>query len=236
MVIIAAMKVGKMTAKFETLSINGTYAGFEAAIHGMRMPLQSFHKADSEWKTEQELGTYFNIGPNDYDLAKRLRNAGPEHCKYLRMIPVWVDITAPEAWWVEFDTYKIGTTANSTSTMHTINRENLEEVFDFPFGVDQDADASFRDYLFAIQSIQLRMNECKDGTANGTYWYNKYHDLLTKMLPRSFVYTRTVCLNYAVLATMYNQRKNHRKTEWSEDFVNWIETLPYSEFITGKFE
>lgn len=214
-------------ATFEILNINGTLNGFEAALHGMRQPLQSFDKSDSYW----EDGNYV-IGPNDYKLAKALRKAGPEHCKYLRMIPVWIDITAPESWWTEFDTYKVGTTANSTSTMHTLHREDLREAFDFPFGLDQDADAAFLNYLDNIKSIQERLNKLEKGTD----LYNQYHDMLSRMLPRAFKYTRTVSLSYAVLANMYAQRKNHRKAAWNTDFVSWVKSLPYSELITGEFE
>ena len=148
------------------------------------------------------------------------------------MIPVWVDITAPESWWVEFETYKVGTTANSTSTMHTLHREDLREAFDFPFGVDQDGDAAFLNYLDNIKSIQERLNKLEKGTD----LYNQYHDMLSRMLPRAFKYTRTVCLSYAVLANMYGQRKHHRKAAWNTDFVSWVKSLPYSELITGEFE
>ena len=146
-------------------------------------------------------------------------------------MPVWVEITADIAWWSEFDTYKIGTSANSTSTMHTIGKDNLEEAFDFPFGIDQDADSVFKDYLFALKSIQLRMNELK-----GTEQFTAYKKILKAMLPASFKYTRLVSLNYQVLQNMYRQRKNHALPQWNTDFVNWVKSLPYSEFITGEFK
>ena len=214
-------------ANFKTLDIIGTYAGFEAALHGMRLPLKSNHKADSSWNS---IHTQYNIGNNDYILAKKLCNAGSEHAKWMRQVPVWVEITADMAWWAEFDTYKIGTTANSTSTMHTIGKDNLEEAFDFPFGIDQDADAAFRDYLFALNAIQLRMNESK-----GTEWFGKYKQILKAMLPASFKYTRVVSLNYQVLQNMYRQRKNHTLPQWNTQFTEWVKTLPYSEFITGEW-
>lgn len=214
-------------AEFKTLNIAGTYNGFEAAVHGMRQPLKSFHKADSYWG-----GNEFILGDNDRKLARGLRKAGSEHCKYLRMIPVWADITAPETFWTEFDTYKVGTTANSTSTMHTIHRDGFEAAFDFPYDLDDDASNAFDSYIKTVSSVRDKMNAFEKGGDE----YNKYHDLICKMLPRCFKYTRTICLNYAVLASMYHQRKDHRKSDWNTDFVNWVKTLPYNELITGDFE
>ena len=158
---------------FNTLDVQG----FDSAMRGMRNPLKSYDKADSEWTLDYS-GEHFTIGPNDYKLAKGLWKGGTEHRKWMRQVIVWVEITAPRYWWSEFDTYKIGTSANSESTMHTI---------------------------------------------------------LKAMLPESFLQKRTICLNYEVLATMYRQRKNHRLPQWSRDFVSWVKTLPYNQFITGDF-
>lgn len=151
------------------------------------------------------------------------------------MIQVWVDITAPRYWWSEFDTYKIGTTADSQSTMHKLKDVdfNDESIIDFPWGFDQDADDSMRNILFYLSSLQLRMNKCKKDESQKQY-SETYHRILKSMLPEGFYQTRTVNLNYAVLRNMYRQRKNHRLPQWSEDFVSWINSLPYSEFITAE--
>lgn len=132
--------------------------------------------------------------------------------------------------WEEIATYKVGTTFNSTSTMHTLYKDNLEEAFEFPYGIDADADIAFKDYLKVVKKCQGKLNELQKGTTE----YNDYHDMLCKMIPRAFKYTRTACLSYAVLANMYHQRKSHRKKDWSVDFVNWVHTLPYNELIIGE--
>lgn len=129
------------------------------------------------------------------------------------------------AWFAEFDTYKIGTTANSTSTMHTLVKDNLKKAFDYPYGIDPDADAAFDKYLKALKKVQ------KEAVNDPSYKW-----LLKKMLPASFKYTRVVSLNYQVLQNMYHQRKNHALPDWNTDFVSWVKTLPYSEFITGEFD
>lgn len=209
---------------FQTIEV----AGFAPAIMGMRHPLKSYDKADSSYDEEGIL----HIGQNDYDLAKRLCQAGgPEHAKFLRQIEVWVNITAPRFWWPEFDTYKIGTTANSQSTMHTLMRDGVkEEDFYFYFGEDSLANDAFRSYLFNINTLidvykQLEAGEIKE----------QYFEKIKAMLPEGFIQTRMVSLNYQVLRTMYNQRKGHRLSGWNTDFVNWVKTLPVSEWITGDF-
>lgn len=209
---------------FQTIEI----AGFAPAIAGMRHPLKSYDKADSAYDEEGNL----HIGKNDYLLAKRLCEAGsPEHAKFLRQISVWVNITAPRFWWTEFDTYKIGTTANSQSTMHTLMRDGIkEEDIYFYFGEDELANQAMRDYLIAINDLielykTLEIKEIKE----------QYFEKIKAMLPEGFIQTRMVSLNYQVLRTMYNQRKNHRLSGWNTDFVNWIHTLPLSEWITGNF-
>lgn len=219
-------------AKFETLRV----CGIPEAIIGMRNPLKSYDISDSYYepidlKTRPGF-SHFIIGSNDYRLAKSLWKGGTEHRKYLRMIQVWVDIWAPRFWWSEFDTYKIGTAANSESTMHKLLSEdfNYYEDFEWPYfeGEDRDIEAAFKDYVDLLKTIRDRANKDKQNKEH-------YHQILKAMLPESFIQKRTVNLNYETLATMYRQRKNHRLPQWNTDFVSWVKTLPYSEFITGDF-
>lgn len=216
--------------KFETIDVQG----FEAAMSGMRNPLKSYHKADSVWTiNDTETDEIYEIGPNDYKLAKSLWKGGTEHRKWMRQVVVWVDITAPRYWWSEFDTYKIGTTANSESTMHTILKEDFDQSqFEWPKfdNGDWDIMAAFNDYIDIIKTVRDRANEMHGEKKE------YYHQMLKAMLPESFLQKRTICLNYEVLATMYRQRKNHRLPQWRESFVSWIKTLPYNEFITGDFD
>lgn len=217
--------------KFETIDVQG----FDGAISGMRNPLKSYHKADSIWTVnDTETDEIYEIGPNDYRLAKGLWQGGPEHRKWMRMVWVWVDITAPRYWWSEFDTYKIGTAANSESTMHTLLKEDFDyDEFEWPTfdGADWDLEAAFRDYIDTVlKTARDRAN--KSTGENKEY----YHRILKSLLPEAFLQKRTVCLNYEVLANMYRQRKNHRLPQWNTIFVNWVNSLPYSEFITGDFD
>lgn len=203
-------------------------SGWEPAIYGMRNPLKSYDKYDS-----RNDGENFIIGPNDYKLAKNLWQGGTEHRKWMRMIQVWADIWAPRYWWSEYDTYRIGTSANSESTMHKILEEDFnEEDFEWPNfeGADWDVEAAFRDYLDLLKTIRARYEVGTDSDKN------YYLILLKTMLPESFVQKRTVNLNYETLATMYRQRKNHRLPQWREIFCEWVKTLPYSKFITGEFD
>lgn len=205
--------------------------GFEAAIEGMRNPLKSYDKRDSFWTVnETETDEVYFIGPNDMKLAKGLWKGGTEHRKYLRMIQVWADIYAPRFWWSEYDTYRIGTSANSESTMHKILQENFNERdFEWMFeNGDWDIEAEFRDYLNLLKTVRDRANADSDHKEH-------YQQLLKCMLPESFIQKRTVNLNYETLATMYRQRKNHRLPQWREVFCSWIKTLPYNELITGEF-
>ena len=214
--------------EFKTIDVQG----FEAALSGMRNPLKSYHRADSFWPIGDEYESNYIIGPNDYKLAKNLWKGGTEHRKWMRQVVVWVEITAPRYWWAEWDTYRIGVSANSESTMHTILKEDFSQnEFEWPkfSGSDQDIEAAFKDYLDIIKTVRDRANE----TTGRDKEY--YHQILKAMLPESFLQKRTICLNYEVLATMYKQRKNHRLPQWREVFVSWIKTLPYSEFITGEF-
>ena len=174
----------------------------------------------------------FIIGPSDYKLAKGLWKGGTEHRKWMRQVIVWVEITAPRYWWSEFDTYKIGTSANSESTMHTILKESFNQSqFEWPQfnGSDKIIENIFNEYINSIKLIR--------DYANKTEGEDKehYQQILKAMLPESFLQKRTICLNYEVLATMYRQRKNHRLPQWSKDFVSWVNTLPYNEFITGNW-
>ena len=211
-----------------------SYEQWMAAIKGMRNPMNSWDKIDSKKNTCNniscdnchEICSQIELGKNDYDLMKRLTLAGTEHSKFLRMLPVMMDITAPLYWWKEFDTYKVGTVANSCSTMHKIadkeftlddfSVENLyEDVIDRPF-------KDIIDCLNFFRGLYIQNNDKDD-------WWQ-----MIQLLPSSYNQKRTVFLNYAVLANMYHQRKGHKLDEW-HDFCNMIEKLPYNEFITKNF-
>ena len=203
----------------ETLDVKG----FDAAIAGMRNPLKSYDKADTQEGV---------IGENDLDLATRLVKAGPEHRKFLRMIWVWADITAPRFWWSEYDTYKVATAANSESTMHKLKDEKFSrELFEFEWGVDGTVDAAFDTWISELKAFQEKMNSEKDPQTR-----EKYHRMLKGMLPEGFLQKRTVCINYETIRTMYKQRHNHRLPQWREDFCSWVEGLPYAKefLIEGK--
>lgn len=213
--------------------------GWEAAIRGMRNPMNSWEKSDSEQKyyfdecEGADKGIYrYTIGPNDFDLMTRLRNSGTDHRKFMRMIVVYLDITAPLYWWKEFDTYKVGTVTNSCSTMHkiadkefTIDDFSIEHLND-----DRSAEVSnlewFEHLITHLNRDRKRFIETKDKQ----YWWQ-----LIQLLPSSYNQKRTVMLNYEVLANIYKSRKDHKLDEWHK-FCNWIERLPYSELITGNKE
>lgn len=237
--------------------------GWEAAIRGMRNPLNSWAKSDSGWNhddpdpktniyVDEDFEGYnsLTIGPNDQDLMKRLRDAGTDHRKFMRMINVTVDITAPLYWWKEFDTYKVGTVANSCSTMHKIhaNEFTLEDfscehlLNDHPSGFEYptmkfQANEYVEDEEFltplgllgktieVLNVMRYRYLKTKDKI----WWWQ-----MIQLLPTSYNQKRTVMLNYEVLANIYKSRKNHKLDEWSVGFIQWIESLPYSEIITGK--
>lgn len=258
--------------KFEKTEV----VGWEAAIRGMRNPKNSWEKSDSGYcmdtlpchsckisrnnckKCMEDHA--FIIGPNDVDLMKRLRNAGTDHRKFMRMIVVYVDITAPLYWWKEFDTYKVGTVANSCSTMHKIHvkeftiddfsHEHLDGVARDMFGNGDGTKffCSFEDMLY----IQIEaLNEARRlylETKDKKYWWQ-----MIQLLPSSYNQKRTVMMSYEVLANQYGSRKNHKLDEWKQHdylskedlsyentfekhagFCDWIRTLPYSELITGK--
>ncbi len=195
---------------------NASVMNFKNAIRGMRHPMKSYHRSDSVFHVN---GDIIKLGKNDKDLARRLIKAGNEHRKFVRQIFVSIDITAPLYWWKEMDLYKIGTTTNSTSTMHLIHKRDL--VLD-DFSLDnvinnQLALKYFNDYLETINHFRRKFVETK----NKEYWR-----LMIEMLPSSFNQTRTWTGSYENLYNIYNQRKNHKLTEWRE-FCEFVETLPY---------
>ena len=209
---------------------NDEVFGFEQAIRGMRNPKNSWDKSDSKfipWDVSD-----FNIGNNDLKLMKVLRNAGTDHRKYMRMITVYLDITAPLYWWKEFDTYKVGTVANSCSTMHKIHaKEFTMDDFSNDHLILWDVDNNVHIPMGCLQDTINVLNACREKyleTKDKMYWWQ-----MIQLLPSSYNQKRTVMLNYEVLANMYKSRKNHKLDEWI-DFCKWIETLPYSELITGK--
>ena len=197
----------------------------EGAIRGMRNPLESWAKSDSglKWNSDYAMVTY-KLGPNDLALAMKLSKAGNDHAKFLRQILVSVDITAPEYFFKEFDTYKIGTVANSTSMMHTLGNKELT-VEDFSF--DEAKHPLVESYMTLINIA--RSEWIKSGKKKPSPEWR----LMNQLMAIAFNYRRTVTLNYQVLKNIYHSRKNHRLNEWHE-FCSWIETLPYSELITLK--
>lgn len=245
--------------KFENTEVTG----WEAAIRGMRNPMNSWEKSDSgqgcsvdfvdricvdcdRYDNEYEYGMCrhdkYVIGPNDLDLMRRLAAGGPVHAKYRRMITVYVDITAPLYWWKEFDTYKVGTVANSCSTMHKIaDKEFTLEDFscEHLMNIDNDdpCDALFLDgtnvRVDGYDLLRLTINVLNYyrnryiKTKNKKYWWQ-----MIQLLPSSYNQKRTVMMNFEVLANIYKSRKNHRLDEWSVGFIGFIKSLPYSELIT----
>jgi hypothetical protein len=200
--------------KFENVEV----FNFEGAIRGMRNSWESWGKSDSYYPQDNE----FLIGPEDYKLAYKLSKAGADHGKYLRQILISVDIIAPEYWWKEADTYKVGTVANSTSMMHKLGARELT-VDDFSF--DNHDDGAVWAYLGLINHV--RESWIKSGKKKPSPEWR----LMNQLTAISFNYRRTFTANYQVLKSMYHSRKNHRLQEW-HDFAEWVETLPYSELIT----
>lgn len=192
--------------------------GFETAIRGARNPKNSWHLMDSGYNNGE-----FEIGENDYDLLRRLTIAGPEHRKWNRMITVTMDITAPLYFFKEWDTYKVGTVANSCSTMHKIHAKKFEM---------SDFSVEHLRSLRVMHEIIDELNFYRDKfnkSKNKDDWWE-----MIQLLPTSYNQKRTVHLNYEVLGTMYHQRRHHKLDEWVE-FCDTIKTLPYSEFITREF-
>lgn len=215
----------------------GETYGWETAIRGMRNPMNSWDKSDTAFYSYPEESVAHKIGENDLDLMLRLIKGGTEHRKFLRMIVVTVDINAPLYWWKEFDTYKVGTVANSCSTMHKIHSKELtlddfshEHLFDGIDVVEGKNDMEYYEnptlYLEQIINIinhyRTRYNDTKDKR----YWWQ-----MIQLLPSSYNQKRTVQLNYEVLLAQYRQRKGHKLDEWRK-FCEWIESLPYmSKFL-----
>ena len=201
--------------------------GWQAAIRGARNPMNSWDKSDTIDGCDENDADVI-IGPNDHRLLTNLAHAGPDHGKFLRMITVTLDITAPLYWWKEFDTYKVGTVANSCSTMHKIHAKEFE-LRDFScehIGDVPNCDPSF---YGTFETIIYALNEarrCYLDTHDKHFWWQ-----MIQLLPTSYNQRRTVMLNYQVLKTMYHARKNHKLDEW-RNFCDWIHTLPYSELIT----
>lgn len=205
--------------------------GWEHAIRGMRNPMNSWEKSDSEvsvcecehWPHDIKK-SFACLGSNDHDLMMQLRKAGTDHRKFMRMIVVYVDITAPLYWWKEFDTYKVGTVANSCSTMHKISAKEftLED-----FSCEHLSEPSLKN----IRSVIKCMNDYREEFLKDKDKHNWWQ--MIQLLPSSYNQKRTVMLNYEVLANIYKSRRNHKLDEW-HTFCDWIEELPYSEIITGE--
>lgn len=203
----------------------------DGALRGMRNPKNSWAKSDSEWCGKADRGEEYVIGPNDMDLAKRLIAGGTEHRKFLRQIFVSVDITAPLYFFKEFDTYKVGTTANSTSTMHklastpiTLDCFETDDYQDHLSALNERALSTFigEELIPYLEALRQKYNETKD---------KRYWKELVRWLPNGWLQTRTVTMNYENLRSMYHQRKNHKLTEW-HSFCEWVKSLPYAqEFI-----
>ena len=198
--------------------------GWEAAIRGARNPMNSWDRIDSKFYITK-LRNNCKIGPNDYEMLKKLCIAGKDHRKWMRMVNVVMDITSPLYWWKEYDTYKVGTVANSCSTMHKMHAK------EFTLGDFSHEHLNF-DSIEMLEHILTGLNSYRDDyleTKDKNYWWQ-----MIQMLPSSYNQKRTVQLNYEVLNTMYHARKSHKLDEW-RTLCDVIKELPYSEFITMKF-
>lgn len=213
---------------------NAEVFGWDAAIRGMRNPMNSWDKSDSKHWRETIVGhevEYRDIGKNNYALMKKLVKAGSDHAKFMRMINVTADITAPLYWWKEFDTYKVGTVANSCSTMHTIaNKEFMLGDFSHEH-LTPAAIATIRTVIERLNFARKEFLKGRKGSEFGLPSAKEYWWDMIQLLPSSYNQMRTVQLNYAVLRNMYHARKNHKLDEW-RDFCSWVESLPYAELIT----
>lgn len=239
---------------------NAEVMGWDAAIRGMRNPMNSWEKSDSNYRLilasrcdtcmsyqfdnwddcdDCEVHklcnspNYFLVGPNDLDLMTRLSKAGTDHRKFMRMITVYLDITAPLYWWKEFDTYKVGTVANSCSTMHKIAEKEftMEDFSCEHLRYSCCTENEFDNPMNTLEQVIIVLNGCRDkyiATNNKFWWWQ-----MIQLLPSSYNQRRTVMLNYEVLANIYKSRKGHKLDEWNS-FCDWIESLPYAELITGK--
>ena len=197
---------------------------WEIIIEGMRNPMNSWDRMDSI--PDEYFGPGFYIGENDHNLMMNLAKNGPVHAKYRRMIPVWVTLTAPLYWWKEFDTYKVGTVANSCSTMHKIQAKEftLED-----FSCEHMNQHSIRALTAVINQLNAARDEYLSSKEKDDWWQ------MIQLLPTSYNQKRTVVLNYEVLHNIYFSRKGHKLDEW-HTFCDWIEELPYSEIIIGEKE
>lgn len=210
--------------------------GWEAAIRGMRNPFENHDNSDSGYCSEIECddcpfnddedgcrGADYIIGPSDLNLMTRLVSAGTDHSKFMRMIDVTADVIAPLYWWKEMDTYKVGTVANSCSTMHTIHKK--------AFTLDDFSHEHLKSGgIECIDHLCKDLNMCRQyfiETNDKEWWWQ-----IIQILPSSYNQRRTIHLNYAVLRNIYHARNDHKLDEW-RDFCRWIECLPYSELITG---
>ena len=232
---------------------NTEIVGWEAAIRGMRNPMNSWDKSDSRFSLLDDCGdcTHCNlrfdecneqqIGHDDLDLMTRLRNAGTDHRKFMRMITVYLDITAPLYWWKEFDTYKVGTVANSCSTMHKIHSKEFtledfscehlyaeDEIDGMYYSTTAEEEFTSTDVLKVVIESLNNYRKMYLATKDKKDWWQ-----MIQLLPSSYNQRRTVMLNYEVLANIYKSRRNHKLDEW-HTFCDWIESLPYSELIIGK--
>lgn len=229
---------------------NVEVVGWEAAIRGMRNPMNSWRKSDSEFhggvvrfdtcnERWEDNGYAMSLGPNDLNLMSRLRNSGTDHRKFMRMITVYLDITAPLYWWKEFDTYKVGTVANSCSTMHKIAEKpfNINDIscdelmkgnlkYEDGTIVAPELKAHYKHMCLILDSLN-NLRDLYLKTKDKRYWR-----CMIEMLPSSYNQKRTVMLNYEVLANIYKSRRNHKLDEW-HTFCDWIESLPYYELIIG---
>ena len=232
---------------------NTEVLGWEHAIRGMRNPMNSWEKSDSGWDEiyhstvdkdkflmVQDDGEYeYYLGPNDQDLMKRLRNAGTDHRKFMRMIAVYVDITGPLYWWKEMDTYQVGVVKNSCSTMHKIAaKEFTRDDFSWDHLLgdncvpDHDYQSSTYVLDLVIESLNFWRDEYLTGKESGIKNDKRAWWQMIQLLPSSYNQRRTVMCNYEVLANIYKSRKGHKLDEWRE-LCDWIEELPYAELITG---
>lgn len=200
---------------------------FEGAVRGMRNPLNSWDKSDSKWENGQYI-----VGEKDYDLMTRLCKAGSDHRKFMRQIMVSLDITAPFYWWKEFDTYKVGTVANSCSTMHKLTYKEFE-LSDFSHEkLKSRMGESFESLDLLVMIIDFLNNKRDEylKTNDKSVW-----DEIIQILPTSYNQKRTITLNYEVLRNIYHARKSHKLAEWHV-LCDWIKTLPYSDLITMEIK
>lgn len=235
-----------MSLKIENVQVEG----WEAAIRGMRNPMNSWDKMDSGWDwipkeppmTPDDEGWEYVVGPNDHKLMMSLAKGGPVHAKYRRMIVVYADITAPLYWWKEFDTYKVGTVANSCSTMHKIHAKEFtlddfshEHLFELGLNADFEDipkyDTEFWDAKLILEMTIKSLNYYRRKfleTKDKRYWWQ-----MIQLLPTSYNQKRTVMLPYEVLHNIHSSRRHHKLDEWHV-VCDWIESLPYSEIIVGE--